>query len=429
MPPKTGDKVTIETKDTSYTGILMPSATNSTVVKLDSGYNIGIDKHKIKKIKVTEKYTEKREKTKSQNKKLTTSKKPKIVILHTGGTIASKIDYRTGAVVARFSPEEIVAMYPELTEHADIESRLISNILSENLRFVHMENIAKEIQKELQKPIKGIIITHGTDTMTYCTAGMSFMVQNPPIPIIFVGAQRSSDRGSSDAPINLLSAVHFIINSDFKGIAICMHHTSDDKQCAILPAAATRKMHSSRRDAFRAINKKPYALVDFPSGKVNVISPWNNSNKPCSIKPTLHQKIGLIKCHPNMHPEIFKAYSGYKGLIIEGTGLGHAPIEDIKGGGTSNSQIKKEIAALIKGGTVVAMTTQTIYGAVQMHVYSPGRALLDLGVIQAKMLPEVAFMKLAWLLKNAKKQEIAQFMDIDLAGELCYKIEDDTFLK
>ncbi|MCK5107626.1 MAG: Glu-tRNA(Gln) amidotransferase subunit GatD, partial [Nanoarchaeota archaeon] len=243
---KAGNKVQINLKDEIIEGILMPSDNNSYFVKLSSGYNIGINKRNVNSIKDLGEVKQEKIKVKEvkQDKKL-----PKISILHTGGTIASKVDYKTGGVIAQFKPEELIAMFPELKEIANIESRLLANIMSENINFSHYNLIAKEIEKEVKKGVKGIIVTHGTDTLHYTSAALSFMLENIDIPVILVGAQRSSDRGSSDAAINLVSACVYIANSKDKGVRICMHKNCDDEINVILNGVKARKMHTSRRDA------------------------------------------------------------------------------------------------------------------------------------------------------------------------------------
>jgi len=230
---KSGDKVKVRTKDEIIEGILMPNEeTDSIIIKLNNGYNIGIKKNKIKDIKVL-KQNEKEDiimTPLSNNKDL-----PTISILHTGGTIASKVDYKTGGVVARFEPEELINMFPELKEITNIRSKLIANMFSEDMRFSHYQLMIKGIRDEIKKNVDGIILTHGTDTMGYTAAALAFALENPSIPIIIVGAQRSSDRGSSDAAVNLICAAEFITKTDFAGVAICMHKNTDDNTCIILP--------------------------------------------------------------------------------------------------------------------------------------------------------------------------------------------------
>ena len=256
---KEGDYVVIKTNKEELKGLLLKSKSpKKIVIKLTSGYNFSINKKDVVKIEVI-----KQEKEEKEIKSINISKNPnlkKVLILHTGGTIASKVDYKTGAVSPSFSNEDMLKMFPELRSIANIESKILFNVFSEDLNFNHYNLIAKEIKNNI-KNFDGIIITHGTDTMHYTSAALSFILEDLVIPVILVGAQRSSDRASSDSFINLLSACKFIANSDYSGVAICMHENMDDSTCVILPGLKTRKLHTSRRDAFKAINVKPIARI------------------------------------------------------------------------------------------------------------------------------------------------------------------------
>jgi len=433
MQAKTGDTVVVETKDKRLNGILMPvpeTEEDIVILKLESGYNIGIDKSKIKSIKLVKAYAEKKQKTAEikADKKL-----PTISILHTGGTIASKVDYKTGGVIAKFSPSEIIDMFPELKKIANIKSRKIASMQSEMMRFVHYNLMAKEIEKEIKSGTDGIIITHGTDTMHYSSAALAFILEDLPVPVILVGSQRSSDRGSSDAGLNLISACYFIANSDFADVAICMHENLSDESCLILPALKTRKMHTSRRDAFRPINTTPIARVNFNEKNISFLN--KNYNKKDKRKLRLRLinekiKIGLIKTHTNMFAEEFLAYKNFDGLVIEGTGLGHLPNEEIDKYTKENKKIFTSLKEMIKKGLIVVMSSQTIYGRLQMNVYTPMRELQEIGVLGHlnDMTAETTFIKLAWLLSNYKKEEVKQLITKNLIGEISERVEDKTFL-
>tara|TARA_Y100000310_G_scaffold344510_1_gene457653 strand:+ start:8560 stop:9849 length:1290 start_codon:yes stop_codon:yes gene_type:complete len=420
-----GDKVKITTKDKSYEGILIPhEESDNIMIKLDSGYNVGIKKNTVKSMKVVEKA--KHSQSPKSEKQKTDKKKPTIAILHTGGTVASKVDYKTGGVIPQFNPEEILGMFPELKNIANIKSELISNMWSGDMRFKHYPIMAKAIQKQA-KSVDGIILTHGTDTLHYSSVALSFMLENLPIPVIMVGAQRSSDRGSTDALSNLVGAAKFIANSDFKGLAICMHKDSNDDVVSILPACKTRKMHSSRRDAFKPINAKPIADITIASGKINWIDKPQSSEGKFTVKTNMEEKVAILKFHPNLIPEQIELYQKlkYKGLVLEGTGLGNGPVTTPDAIAKINAKNLEAIQKLIKSGCTVVMTTQTLYGRVQMNVYAYGRELQKVGVIPGEdMLPETAFVKLAWLLGNHKK-DTASLLQKNLRGE----IEERTLYK
>lgn len=418
---KAGDRIKVKTAKETIEGILMPG--KNVMIKLDNGYNVGFEKKEIKSMKVVKKKKEVKGKMKrvKQKKGL-----PTVSILHCGGTIASKVDYETGAVKAKFKPEELLEMFPELGKIVNLKSRLVANMMSENIRFSHYNLIAKEIEKEIKKGVEGVIVTHGTDTLHYTAAALAFVLENLSIPVLLVGSQRSSDRGSSDAFLNLKCAAKFIADSDagdksprgsskagtFGEVALCMHSSAEDKKCAILPACKSRKLHSSRRDAFKAVNGKEWALV---SDKIE----WKNKSYIKKEKkiPKLklfkeNLKIGLVKAHPQMFVEELKAFEKFDGLVLEGTGLGHFPILD------ENKDILKEIQKLAKKMPVV-MTTQTVFGGVNMNVYSPGRELIKAGVLGngLDITTETAFIKLGWLLSNYDK-EAKELWGRNFRGEL-----------
>ncbi len=430
MEHKPGDTVQIVTDSEEIKGILMPSPDSGIlVIKLDSGYNIGVAKSKVNKIHVVEKFVHQQSPAKTPE--LLQGNLPKISILHTGGTIASKVDYPTGGVSAKFSEQEILGLFPELKGIAHISSKLISNMFSEDMRFAHYNLIAKAVEEEVSNGAEGIIVTHGTDTLHYTAAALSFMLQGISIPVILVGAQRSSDRGSSDAARNLISAAYFIVHSDFAGVAICMHESMSDDDCVILPALKSRKMHTSRRDAFRPINASPIARVNYEDGKISLISKsYQKKGKNNLTVKLMNEKlrIGIIKAHPNMFAEEFSHYESFDGLIIEGTGLCNIPINVIDEHTKEHKRILDEVVRLT-ARMPVFMASQAINGRIHMDVYSTGRELQQAGVIgnMADMTSETAFIKLAFLLSNYPREQVRALMMENLLGEISERTESATF--
>ena len=423
-----GDKIKIFVDGKIYEGILIPGDKKFLVLKLASGYNLGFERRRIKKIELIAKRFAK-PKVLAEEKFVPNL--PTITILHTGGTIASAVDYETGGVIARFSPQELIQMFPEVKEIANIKSRLIANMFSEDMRIAHYNLLAKEILKEIDAGVDGVIVTHGTDTLHYTAAALSFAFQNLPIPIILVGAQRSSDRGSSDAAMNLICALNFIAKTNFAGVAICMHASSSDEASYILPATKTRKMHSCRRDAFKAINASPIAKVNYTTREIEfLIRDWpkKSEKKPKFFPFNEKIKVGLIKCHPNMFVEQFKTYEKFDGLVIEGFGLGHAPINEIDAFTKEHAKIAQEIKKLAKKIPVV-VTSQTINGPINMEVYSTGRKLISFGVLgnYCDLTPETAFIKLAWLLSNFPKSQIPKLFKKNFVGELAEQQRYDYY--
>jgi glutamyl-tRNA(Gln) amidotransferase subunit D len=303
-------------------------------------------------------------------------------------------------------------------------------MMSENMRFAHYNILAKEVEKEVKKGVDGIIITHGTDTMHYSSAALSFALENISVPVLLVGAQRSSDRGSSDAALNLLSAAYFMSESDFTGVGMCMHENIDDTTCLIIAGTKARKMHTSRRDAFRPINSTALARVDFANKSVEKMKSYHAQNSgKCSLKLFKEDlKVGLLKAHTNMYAQEFSAYSSFDGLVVEGTALGQLPNAVVDEHTKESGKILDEIKKLTKKMPVV-MASQCLYGRIDMNVYSEGRTNMQAGILgnYSDMTSETTFIKLAWLLSN-HKNDVAKLITKNLRGEISERIEDNDFL-
>lgn len=404
------DKVRVEIRGVKYEGTLMPSQTGSIVLKLKNGYNVGI-KQESASITLLEKKEEKKhtepisvEKKKKAEKLLTIS------ILSTGGTIASRIDYRTGAVTSQFSAEDILAAIPELNEIANYNCRMIYSILSENMRPSYWVELARAVYEEIKNGADGVIITHGTDTMMYTAAALSFMIETP-VPIVLVGSQRSADRPSSDNAMNAICAAA-VAASDIAEVCVVMHGSTSDDFCYIHRGTKVRKMHTSRRDAFQSINARPIGRVDYPSRKIKTLSAYvKRDEKKLAINDRLEPKCALIKYAAGASTEslLFHSGCGYKGIVIEGSGLGHVSSEWIP-------HIKNAVDA----GIPVVMTSQCINGRVCDRVYDTGRDILKAGAIEGEdMLPEVALVKLMWALgKSSEVGKVKEIMHTDISGEI-----------
>jgi glutamyl-tRNA(Gln) amidotransferase subunit D len=401
-----GDKIRIEKDGVGYEGIVMPSTTHHIVLKMSNGYNAGIspDNTKITLLQKAAKTQEIGSASTSETKKTTKGKLPKVSILSTGGTIASKIDYRTGAVTARFSADDILKAIPELTEIADFSGRAIYNILSENMRTEYWEELARAVVEEIKGGADGIIIAHGTDTMMYTAAALSFMVQTP-VPIVFVGSQRSADRPSSDNAMNAICAAKVAV-SDIAEVCVVMHGSESDDICDIHRATKVRKMHTSRRDAFRSINSEPIGFVEYHTGEIHTHLDYNKRNShELELRGSFEPKCALVKFTPGANPEIISYYldAGYKGIVIEGTGLGH---------------VSSEWVLMIERATSmnvpVVITSQCLHGRVCDRVYDTGRDMLKAGAIEGEdMLPEVALVKLMWVLSQSSDLKTVEKMMIE----------------
>ncbi|MCS7143509.1 MAG: Glu-tRNA(Gln) amidotransferase subunit GatD [Archaeoglobaceae archaeon] len=397
----TGKRVRIKAKGKIFEGIVMPSFTGSLVLKLDSGYNAGFREYELLEVL---------EEIRGQPTKIGITRRedlPNVKIISTGGTIASRVDYRTGAVTSQFTAEEIVSDVPEISEICNIDAELLYNILSENMKPSNWIELARRVYDALKK-YEGVIITHGTDTMQYSASAVSFMVSTPK-PVIFVGAQRSSDRPSSDAVMNLLCSAKLAV-SDVGEVLVCMHGSTSDNFCYAHRGVKVRKMHTSRRDAFQSINAKPVAKIDYPSLNVDWLS-WRfrRGDRELKIVDKLEEKVVLIKFFPGLKSDILEYYhsKGYRGFIIEGTGLGHVSTDWI------------ETLRRVCEDSLVVMTSQCLYGRICDRVYDTGRDLLKAGVIEGEdMLSEVALIKLMFLLGNYSLEEAKELVKKSLVGEI-----------
>ncbi|MBI4015877.1 MAG: Glu-tRNA(Gln) amidotransferase subunit GatD [Candidatus Aenigmarchaeota archaeon] len=433
---KLGNRVQVSKGTAVYEGILMPRISQGSpdciVLKMDSGYNIGIKFVKgvsielshtkepaVPKVPVSESGVHEKPKFK------TDSSKPTIAILHTGGTVASKVDYKTGGVASSFTPEDIIGMFPEIAEFANIKSRLVRNMWSQDMRFPHYNILAKEIEKEIRAGARGIVITHGTDTLHITSAALSFALENLSVPVILAGSQRSSDRGSSDAAMNLINAVFFAATADFPAVGVCMHSSSSDDRCWILPACKCRKLHSSRRDAFRPVNSYPYAFVDYRTRKIDWVSKPTKTPGPFRLKLFNEKiKVGILRFRVNMFASEFLFYKDYDGLIVETSGLGNLPTSEIDEFTKEHTKILKSLEELVKGGTVVALSPLAIYGRLNLNVYENQRALQSIGILGnfSDMTTDTSYIKLSWLLSNYPK-EAKELFGKNLRGELSDRTE------
>ena len=405
-----GDSVKI-LGDITYSGIVMPRYEHSDdkhiVLKLKSGYNIGLEINKIKKIEKNpsiEKNIEKNQKIEKN------SGLPNILLLSTGGTIASKIDYRTGAVTPVLTAEELNSSVPELGKIANIDTKVLFSEYSENIMPEHWLKIAETVKEYSKSNYSGIIIAHGTDTMHYTSSYLSFSLAGFPIPIVLVGSQRSSDRASSDAALNLIGAVKFLTESKTNGVYIGMHQDENDETIACHIGTRVRKNHTSKRGAFQTIGDNPAFIIAENQIQKNITKDFFKINEFQS-KINLDTKVALVKYHPGYDPNLLNQLieNGYKGIIFEGTGLGHI-------GKVMYENVKKAN----EKGIFLGMTSQCIDGRIGMTVYESGRDLLDLGIIPLEnMIPEVALVKAMWAIGNYQNiDEVKKIMLKNIASEL-----------
>ncbi|PSP18823.1 Glu-tRNA(Gln) amidotransferase GatDE subunit D [Halobacteriales archaeon QH_10_67_13] len=405
-----GDRVRVERGEQTYEGVVLPSSTTEQlVVKLPSGYNVGLDRTEAT-VEVLESGAHKvagggtgagADSTVTFDEDL-----PTIALISTGGTIASTVDYRTGAVTAQFDAEDILRAVPELTGLANYRGRVVANILSENMTPSVWQDLARAIREEIAAGADGVVVMHGTDTMQFTASAVAFMLETP-VPIVFTGSQRSADRPSSDNVLNAVSAIA-AAKSDCAEVLICMHANESDRRAALHRATRARKNHTSRRDAFETVGAAPLGEVDYESREVRFRREHDRRGETDpELAAGLETDVELVKYTPGASIEQLRAVGDSAGFVIEGTGLGHVTTDWIP-----------ELAGLIEDGTRVVMTSQCLDGRVCDRVYDTGRDLLEAGVIEGEnMLPGTAMVKLMWVLANAE-EPVAEAMQTPLAGEL-----------
>lgn len=376
-----------------FEGVILPRSETSddlhVVLKLRNGYNVGVHVDRvatIREVGYKEAVYKIPEKAFPERPTL-----PKVTLLGTGGTIASRLDYRTGAVIPAFTPGELYGAVPELADICNLTTKKLFGVFSENMSWTEYATLARAVGEEIEGGADGIVIGHGTDTMGHTAAVLSFMVQSSPVPVVLVGSQRSSDRPSSDAALNLIHAVRAAALGDLAEVMICMFGPTSDSYGLLHRGTRCRKMHSSYRSTFRTIGDIPLALVS--RDEIRILSSDyrpRDRDRRVVVDPVYDDRVTILYYYPSMKPDLVDALveKGYRGIVIAGTGLGHV-----------NKPLYPALKRAVGAGVHVVMTVQTLWGFAQMYVYDTGRDLLDLGVVPLdNMLPETALMKLGWVL-------------------------------
>ncbi|MFC1487514.1 Glu-tRNA(Gln) amidotransferase subunit GatD [Thermoproteota archaeon] len=398
-----GDMIRVTKNRESWEGILIPRSESGdeyhVVIKMKSGYNVGLHidaSTLVEKVGVGVKPKFTPPPLPEQNTGL-----PKVAIVSTGGTIASRVDYRTGGVRAALSASELYSVVPELSEIALVDTEILFSIFSENITAKHWIATAKAVTKHIENGVDGVVVAHGTDTLGYSAAALSFALRNLPVPVVMVASQRSADRPSSDAATNLVGAVKAAVSAPFAEVVIAMHETVSDTSIVFHRGTKARKCHTSRRDAFKSINALPLARLE--NDKISMLTKIfqkRNVSRKIELNTAFEEKVALVKAYPDTSPEVIDWYveKGYRGIIIEGTGLGHV-----------GDYLFSAIRGAIENNVIVCMTSQCLWGRLNMNVYDQGRDLLSLGVISLDdMLPETAYVKLRWVLGQTSKIEEAK---------------------
>ncbi|MFB6108186.1 MAG: Glu-tRNA(Gln) amidotransferase subunit GatD [Haloplanus sp.] len=403
-----GDRVRVSRAGVESEGVLMPSTTAAhLVVKLPGGYNVGIDREDAEvEVLESDVYDVESDDTEADDSAVEFDDDlPTVSLISTGGTIASTVDYRTGAVTAQFDAEDVLRAVPDLAGRANYRGRVVANILSENMTPDVWQDLAAAVAEEIEAGADGVVVMHGTDTMQYTASALSFMLETP-VPVVLTGSQRSADRPSSDNVMNAVCAVE-AATADCAEVLVCMHESASDDACALHRGTRVRKNHTSRRNAFETVGARPLGRVDYESEDVTFRADYRERGATdLDVAADLERGVELVKFVPGMDSAALDYLDDAAGVVVEGTGLGHVDTDWIA-----------RIEELVDGGTTVAMTSQCLEGRVCDRVYDTGRDLLDAGVVEAgDTLPETATVKLMWALANVG--DPADAMGESLAGEL-----------
>ena len=406
------DVVATNDAGSTFEGVILPRSETlddeHVVLKLKTGYNVGLHVDRLREVKEVgykEAVYRIPEKEFPSRPEL-----PRVTLLGTGGTIASRLDYRTGAVIPAFTPGELYGAVPELADVANLTTKKLFGVFSENMAKEQYVALAAAIGEEIESGVDGIVVGHGTDTMGHTAAILSFMVQDPPVPIVMVGSQRSSDRPSSDAALNLIHAVHAAGRGDVAEVVICMFGPTSDQYALLHRGTRCRKMHSSYRSTFRTVGDTPLAMVGDDFTYLTDRFRRRDRSRKTTVNPAYEDRTTILYYYPGMKPDLVDALveKGYRGIVIAGTGLGHI-----------NKPLYPAMQRAVRKGVHVVMTVQTLWGYAQMYVYDTGRDLLDLGIVPLdNMLPETALMKLGWVLGQTDEHaEVLRLMRHPFAGE------------
>ncbi len=379
-----------ERRELVLNGILMgpfgQTAERSIIIKLQNGYNFSMDPECVSSMKVLSRVgTDPQTRPRAE----LDPSLPLVALIGTGGTIASYVDHRTGAVCPVRSADDLIYLLPEIGSICRLRVTVPMSKLSEDITSSDWMEMACEVVSAFGAGARGVVIAHGTDTLAYTASALSFAIRDLPGPVVLTGSQRSSDRPSSDSFSNLLHSVMLAAGSDLGEVCVLMHASISDGTSAVHRGCRVRKMHTSRRDAFRSVNSEPLGTVD-DSG-VRLTAPYRRADPTARpiLEGAFSDDVLLLSAQMPLDGPTLRAIGRMKrALVIAGTGLGHV--------GSSLASVIKE---LVSEGRPVVMASSCLNGRVNLRVYSTGRDLLGSGVIESgDMTPETALVKTMWCL-------------------------------
>ncbi len=334
----------------------------------------------------------------------------KVCLITTGGTISSVYDSETRALRPGLSVEELIERLPKGMGNIEVIQRELYQLDSANAQPHHWQTLAstiKEVSEEIQD-LTGIVVTHGTDTMTYSAAAVSFMVQDFGKPIVFTGSQIPATVPWSDGPRNLLDAIRVAAFGDLGETCIVFNGE-------VHRATRAKKVRANSYDAFDSMDPSPIGLL---ARDIVLYEGRKKRDHTCipRFDTRLDDRVFLLKVFPGMPPQTLARIvdMGFHGIIVEGYGSGNIP--------TNENALTGGILQAIDQGCFVVVSSQCAFGQADLSIYEVGRAAMEVGAMSAHdMTSEAALVKLAWVLGHTKESDrVKEMMGISYIGEMSY---------
>jgi len=325
----------------------------------------------------------------------------KLLLLATGGTIAS-VEGEEG-LVPGLSAEELLQYFDDNSQTVDVTCKILMNRDSTNMQPEHWAVMARAIAANYEK-YDGFVITHGTDTLAYTSAALSYMLQNLNKPVVITGSQVPISFKQTDAKKNVSDSIRFAME-DIGGVFVVF-----DGRVIIGTRAV--KMRTKSYDAFESINH-PYVAAIQEKTIHYYWKPSQTNSGNLAVDTSLCPDVCLLKLHPGTKPEIFDYLkTAYKGIIIESFGNGGLPFEE--------RNLLPKLQELVNAGVAVTISTQCLEEGQDLYLYEVGRKVAQYDVIlSADMNTEAIVAKLMWTLgKTMDRKQVKQWMEKPIASDL-----------